>query len=283
MLIAQISDFHLKPEGMLAYDVADTATSLKRAVEHINQLNQIPDIVLVTGDLVDDGTPDSYALLTDLLSVLKPPFFIVPGNHDYKENLQMAFPEHDYLDNSIDEDGVNYICFSLENFPVRLIGLDTVTPGEHGGGFGRERLLWLKKTLEAKIEVPTIIFMHHPPFASALVHMDNEEFHGWKEFKSLISEHPQVERILCGHLHRPIFRRFAGTIVTTCPAIGMQLNLDLREEAPSTFILEPPSMMLHLWTKLWGEKTLLTHISVVEEVVGQYGGPHPFFNIISPK
>jgi hypothetical protein len=63
----------------------------------------------------------------------------------------------------------------------------------------------------------------------------------------------------------------------------MQLYLDLNDEAPSAFILEPSSIMLHLWTELWGEKTLLTHISVIEEVVGQYGGSHPFFNIISPK
>jgi hypothetical protein len=208
---------------------------------------------------------------------------IIPGNHDHKESLQRTFPDHTYLHHSIEEGAVNYICFTLEDFPVRLIGLDTVTPGEHGGGFGRERIEWLKKKLSLNPDVPTIIFMHHPPFASAIVHMDKEEFHGWKEFQSLISEHPQVERILCGHLHRPIFRRFAGTTATTCPAIGMQLYLDLREEAPSTFIMEPPSIMLHLWTDLWGEKTLLTHISVIEEVTGQFGGPHPFFNVISPK
>lgn len=283
MLIAQISDFHLKPEEVLAYDVADTATSLKKAVEHINRLNPLPDLVLLTGDLVDDGTPESYILLKHLLSPLKPPFLIIPGNHDHKESLQRTFPDHGYLHSSIEEGGVNYICFTFKDFPVRLIGLDTVTPGEHGGGFGPERAAWLKGILKSDSDSPTIIFMHHPPFASAIGHMDKEEFHGWKEFQSLISKHPQVERILCGHLHRTIFRRFAGTTATTCPAIGMQLYLDLREEAPSTFILEPPSIMLHLWTELWGEKTLLTHISVIEEVAGQYGGPHPFFNIISPK
>jgi len=283
MLIAQISDFHLKPEGVLAYDVADTVTPLKKAVEHINQLIPIPDLVLLTGDLVDDGTPESYRLLRHLLSPLKPPFLMIPGNHDHKESLQRAFPDHGYLHHSIEERGADYICFTLEDYPVRLIGLDTVTPGEHGGGLGHERIAWLKKILSLNPEAPTIIFMHHPPFASAIVHMDKEEFHGWKQFQSLISEHPQVERILCGHLHRPIFRRFAGTAATTCPAIGMQLYLDLREGAPSTFIMEPPAIMLHLWTERWGEKTLLTHISVIEEKAGQYGGPHPFFNVISPK
>jgi len=283
MLIAQISDFHLKPEGTLAYDVADTATPLKRAVEHINRLNPVPDLILVTGDLVDEGAPESYDFLRQLLLPLRPPFVIVPGNHDRKEGLRRTFPEHDYLHRCLEERGQQYICFTLENFPLRMIGLDTVTPGEHGGGFGSKRRAWLHRTLSARSEIPTLIFMHHPPFASAIGHMDKEEFRGWKEFQTLISKHPQVERILCGHLHRPVFRRFAGTVASVCPAIGMQLCLDLREEAPSTFILEPPSFMLHLWTELWGEKTLLTHISVIEERPGQYSGPHPFFGVVSPK
>jgi 3',5'-cyclic-AMP phosphodiesterase len=283
MLIAQISDFHLKPEGTLAYGVADTAALLKRAVEHINRLTPLPDLILVTGDLVDEGASESYICLSRILSGLQPPFVIIPGNHDHKESLRKAFPEHDYLHRCLEERGEDYICFALENFPLRLIGIDTVTPGEHGGGFGPKRRAWLTKSLAARPEIPTLIFMHHPPFASGIGHMDEEVFRGWKEFQTLISKHPQVERILCGHLHRPIFRRFGGTIASTCPAVGMQLCLDLRKEAPSTFIMEPPSIMLHLWTKLWGEKTLLTHISVIEERPGQYSGPHPFFGVVSPK
>jgi 3',5'-cyclic-AMP phosphodiesterase len=283
MLIAQISDFHLKPEGSLAYDVADTATPLKKAVYHINRLIPLPGLVLITGDLVDEGAQESYDFLRRLLSPLQPPFVIVPGNHDHKESLQKTFPGHGYLLPCVEEEGKKYICFTLESFPVRLIGLDTVTPGEHGGGLGSERMAWLEKTLKMRPEAPTLIFMHHPPFASAIGHMDKEEFRGWEGFQSLISKHPQVERILCGHLHRPVFRRFAGTMASACPAIGMQLCLDLREEAPSTFIMEPPSVMLHLWTNLWGEKTLLTHISIIEDHPGQYGGPHPFFGVVSPR
>jgi len=283
MLIAQISDFHLRPEGLLAYDVADTATPLKRTVETINRLNPNPDLVLVTGDLVDEGDLESYRFLRRLLSPMRFPQVLIPGNHDHKETLRKVFPEHEYLHHFIEEEGIQYLCFTLENFPLRLIGLDTVTPGEHGGGFGAKRRAWLQRTLSARSEAPTLIFMHHPPFASAIGHMDREEFREYEEFQSLISKHPQVERILCGHLHRSVFRRFAGTIATACPAIGMQLCLDLRKEAPSAFVMEPPGFMLHLWTELWGEKTLLTHTSVVEERPGQYSGPHPFFGVVSPK
>jgi hypothetical protein len=62
----------------------------------------------------------------------------------------------------------------------------------------------------------------------------------------------------------------------------MQLVLDLREEAPSRFILEPPSIMLHFYTDLWGDRALLTHISIIEDSPDQYGGSHPFFGVVSP-
>jgi 3',5'-cyclic-AMP phosphodiesterase len=128
-----------------------------------------------------------------------------------------------------------------------------------------------------------VIFMHHPPFATGIGHMDGELFAGREEFARIIASHPNVERVLCGHIHRPVFRRFAGTVAAVCPGIGMQLVLDLRQEAPSAFVLEPPAMLLHLWNDLWDEPSLLTHISIIETQPGQYGGPHPFFGVVSPK
>ena len=283
MLIAQISDFHLKPEGVLAYDAADTATPLRHAVAHINALNPRPDLVLVTGDLVDEGASKSYTVVSKLLSLLEPPVYIVPGNHDQKTELRSAFPDHAYLKPTVEEAGRHYICFTLEDFPLRIIGLDTVTPGDHGGGLGPARLSWLDKTLADRPDAPTVIFMHHPPFASGIGHMDMELFTGREALVGIIAANPNVERVLCGHIHRTIFRRFAGTVASTCPGIGMQLVLDLRQEAPSAFVLEPPSVMLHLWTDLWDEPNLLTHVSIIENQPGEYGGPHPFFDVVSPK
>lgn len=283
MLIAQISDFHLKPRGILAYGVADTAARLQRAVGHINRLDPLPDLVLITGDLADEGARGAYEVLKELLAPLKPPFFMVPGNHDHKPSLFKAFKSHAYLRGGVEEKGAACICYTVEDFPVRLVGLDTVTPGEHGGGLGPDRLSWLEKVLSEKPDTPTVVFMHHPPFASAIGHMDKEIFEGRHALSRVIAKHRQVERMLCGHIHRPIFRGFAGTGATVCPGIGMQLVLDLREDAPSAFIMEPPAIMLHFWTDLWDEKTLLTHISVVEDFPGQNGEPHPFFDVVSPR
>jgi 3',5'-cyclic AMP phosphodiesterase CpdA len=70
VLIAQITDTHIRPEGSLAYGHVDTSAFLARAVDHILHLDPRPDVVLGTGDLVDGGTPAEYARLRHLLSPL---------------------------------------------------------------------------------------------------------------------------------------------------------------------------------------------------------------------
>src|SRR3546814_14606452 len=56
-----------------------------------------PDIVVVSGDLVDFGRPDEYAALHPELARLHMPCYLVPGNHDNREHLRAAFADHRYL------------------------------------------------------------------------------------------------------------------------------------------------------------------------------------------
>ncbi len=283
MLIAQISDFHLKPGGGLAYGVADTAGALERVVSHINRLPQQPDVILITGDIADGGAPESYFLAGELLGGLKAPMLIVPGNHDQKVSLLAAFPEHRYLSQWVHGNCGDYMCYCIEEFAIRLIGIDTVTPGCHGGGLGPNRLNWLDRKLRERPDDPTLIFMHHPPFPSAIGHMDKEPFEYREAFKILVSRNPQIERITCGHIHRAISRRFAGTLATVCPGVGMQLDLNLKPDAPSGFVLEPPALLLHILDNAWNdEPAILSYVSTVGDSPGHYGEFHPFFDVVSP-
>lgn len=278
MLVLQISDLHLKADGKPAYAVADTASALQRTVNHINRMNPPPDVIIATGDIVDDGEPESYKAVRKLLLQLKSPLFLLPGNHDHKENLVSAFPEHEYLSERVDGRTCGFICYTVENYPVRLVALDTSDPGEHGGGVCQARLSWLDATLARKPAVPTLLFMHHPPFDSGIGHMDHEKFRGRDQLEELVRRHPQVERVLCGHIHRSISRRFGGTVANVCPGIGMQLVLDLSRDAPSCFVMEPSAVLVHYWH----EQALLTHLSVVDDPPGQFGPDYPFFDVVSP-
>src|SRR3954468_21474648 len=91
MIIAHISDPHVVVPGALLYGRVDTADFLKRAVADLNRLDPPPDIVVITGDLVDKGEPEEYDRLRALLAPLAMPIFVIPGNHDGREALRAAF------------------------------------------------------------------------------------------------------------------------------------------------------------------------------------------------
>ena len=82
MSIAQITDMHIRPEGVLAYGRLDTAPYLARAVEHLLALRPRPDLVLATGDLVDGGSPEEYRRLREFAGAAAMPVYLIPGNHD---------------------------------------------------------------------------------------------------------------------------------------------------------------------------------------------------------
>ena len=87
-----------------------------------------------------------------------------------------------------------------------------------------ERLGWLDTALAAQLDRPTVILMHHPPFATGITYMDNFGLDNAARLAEIVVRHPQIERILCGHLHRTIERRFAGTVAGTAPSTAEVLR-----------------------------------------------------------
>ncbi len=236
MIIAQISDLHVREEGHLAYRRVDTALFLARCVEH----------------------------LARLLRPVPAPVYVIPGNHDDRAALVGALADHAYLPRA------GFLQYVVDDFPVRLIGLDTLVPGEGGGRLCEARLAWLAARLDEAPRRPAVIFMHHPPFPTGIEHMDRIGLRGAEAMADLVRRHPQVEAVLCGHLHRPIHVRWAGTVATTAPSPAHQVALDLRPDGPSAFVMEPPGYLVHQWREGLG---LVTHVAYV----GEFGGPYPFY------
>jgi 3',5'-cyclic-AMP phosphodiesterase len=275
MLIAQISDSHIVARGKLfrcpaqgaapdaerVYYEFDTGPYLARAVAALNALMPRPDIVVFTGDLVDHGDPDEYARLRDLLAPLAMPAFVIPGNHDAREPLRDAFHGDGYLP------AEGYLQYTVEEFPLRLVALDTLVPGQHHGTLCAERLQWLERTLAAQPERSTLILLHHPPFATGITYMDNYGLESAGVLGEIVARHPQVERILCGHLHRAIDIRFAGTVAGTAPSTAHQIRINLVPDARLSFNFEPPGYQLHLWR----DGALVSHTAVF----GDWPAPEP--------
>jgi Icc protein len=264
MLLAQISDSHVVAKGKRLFGSIDTPSFLARAVAHLNGLEPRPDFVWITGDLVDQGSAAEYAHLRELLGPLQIRWALMPGNHDDRATLRQSFADQPYLPK-----GGEFLHYAVEDLALRLLALDTLIPGESGGRLCQTRLDWLSDRLEEHPERPTIIAMHHPPFLTGLTEMDTINCDNSAALGAIVVEHPQIERIICGHVHRPMVIRWNGTVVTTAPATAHQVTLDLKEGSPTSWIMEPPACHLHDWREDAG---LVTHLSYI----GDYGAPTPY-------
>jgi len=264
MLIAQITDTHVRPRGKIAYGRVPTNAMLEQAVACIARLDPRPDVVLATGDLTDCGLVEEYEALRDILAPLAMPVLLVPGNHDRRDNLRRVFGHWPYLSNL---DG--FIQYVVDDFPVRLVALDSVVPGEGWGSVCAARRQWLADRLAEAPGRPTVIFMHHPPFRTGIGHMDDIHCRDGALLRPIVAAHPNVERVLCGHHHRPIQIRWAGTIGSVGPSTAHQVTLDLRPDDKGSFTMEPPAFQLHAW--LAGDG-LVSHTMPI----GNFGGPYPF-------
>lgn len=264
-LIAQITDTHVREPGRLAYGRLDTAPYLAAAVAHVGRLPQKPDAVVLTGDLTDFGREREYEHLAALLKPLTMPFYLLPGNHDDCYNLRRAFPTHTYLG-----DG-EFIQYSVTIGSMRILALDSTDRGQSSGRLCPSRLAWLSRELDKDTVTPTVIAVHHPPFTTLIGHMDLIGLlDGALEFEAIVSRYRNVHRIICGHLHRTIYTTFAHTLASTAPSPAHQVCLDLAQDAPSEWNLEPPGFHLHAWEQ--GSRRLLTHVVPV----GEFAGPFPF-------
>jgi 3',5'-cyclic AMP phosphodiesterase CpdA len=265
--LVQLSDPHIKLPGARAYGRVDTAQFLRQAVQAVLRLKQPPHAVVVTGDLTDFGRADEYAHLRELLQPIGCPLYLLPGNHDEREGLRAAFPEHGYLRNE-----TPFIQYAVDLGGLRLVAVDTVVPYASHGEVCAERIDQLAHLLAQDTATPTIVAMHHPPFRTLIGHMDDIGLRNPAALEAVVARHPQVRRVICGHLHRPIQALWANTLAMTAPSTAHQVCLDLADDAPSAFTMEPPGFLVHAWTDT-GD--VVSHVVPVGPA-GPFEGPFPF-------
>src|SRR3989442_6106652 len=193
MLMAKPPDSQISPQGAPPPRGGDAAPSLPRAGGPPPRLRPRPDVVLATGDLVDAGTAEEYRRLHGLLAPLPMPVYLIPGNHDNRDALAAAFADHAYLPR-----GGRFMQYVVEEYPVRLVALDTLVPGHVGGLLCDERLGWPAARLDEARQRPTVRFMHHPPFVTGIAPMDPCGPANASEFAAVGPRHPPAQRVGCG-------------------------------------------------------------------------------------
>ncbi|MDP9095919.1 MAG: phosphodiesterase [Pseudomonadota bacterium] len=263
--IAQLTDLHVRPEGVPAYRVAETNMLTERALCRVAAEHPAVDAVIITGDLTDCGLPAEYDLLAAMLRrTLSMPVYLIPGNHDRREVLL----QHLLGTRSM---AGGFVQYAVDDLPVRLVMLDTVVPGAGHGALCQQRLDWLDRTLAERADQPTLIGMHHPPFQCGIAHMDGIALHDPAGFVAVIARHRQVHRIVCGHHHRPVVAPVAHAIASIAPSVAHQVQFDLSDDGPAAFVMEPSAFDIHLWDE---RTSFVSHTALVEA----FPGPYPFLS-----
>jgi Icc protein len=263
VLLAQISDLHLRPRGLSALGRVETNTLARRAVDALLALAPRPDAVIVTGDIAERGDPREYEMAREILGGLPMPVYLIPGNHDDPAEMAAAFADRPW----IKEGPGGAIQFAVDVGPVRLVCLDTHVPAAGHGRLGPERLAWAEAALAAAPERPTILALHHPPGATGITGMDAIMLRDGEALAAIVRRHRQVGRVIAGHVHRPIVASYGGTVLVTAPSVAHQVALALDTAAAATFTMEPPAFLLHRWS---ADAGFVTHTAYVERFPGPY-------------
>lgn len=244
LLIAQITDCHI------GFDPSDPdEDNVRRLRAVLNQLASgpdLPDLVLLTGDLTARGHADDYARLAGVLAEYNLPVRLMIGNHDQRGAMLTAFPDMPV--------GNGFMQFVTALPGFRVIALDTVEAGRHAGAFCDARAAWLSAHLDADPHTPVLIAMHHPPIVSGIDWLDGGDDEPWiARFATTIAGRPQVRAIVTGHLHRTIFTTVAGVPLSVCPSCAPAVSLDLRAidagypDGRAMVADEPAGYALHRW------------------------------------
>ncbi len=252
MLIAQVTDIHLgfEPDNPAEFN----RKRLDQVLKQLRTMTPRPDFLLATGDLTEFGDSDSYRRLTKAFEQIDFPVLPMVGNHDVRAAFAQWFPEFPLID--------GFVQYAIDAGPLRLVMIDTLQEGRHGGAFCEVRAAWLTARLDEDPTRPTVIVMHHPPVEVGIEWMNTHAEEDWvQRFRACVAGRTNIVAIICGHLHRPITTLWAGTTVAICPATAPQVALDMSPIDPETpdnrpmIIADPPAFALH-W---WNGRELITH------------------------
>ncbi|GAA2641510.1 phosphodiesterase [Dactylosporangium fulvum] len=228
-LIAHLSDPHITT-GPLA---AEPAAGLYRALTRVLALEPRPDCVVITGDLADRGEVGEYAAFRQILDHYPIPVHLAAGNHDRREPLLTTL-------------GLSATTHVADHPGFSVVVLDSLAPElADGGRLGAEQLDWLDRTLAERSGVPVFVGLHHPPVRVGIPGMDEIRLVDGDALAGVVARHPNVVRVLAGHLHRVVTAGFAGTTLTVAPSTYRQVDLGMREGRPVGFVDEPAGFLLH--------------------------------------
>ncbi|MFG2443234.1 metallophosphoesterase [Nocardia fluminea] len=220
LTIVQITDTHLRPEGELLHGV-DTAANLTAVLDRLREFGQHVDVLIFSGDLSDNGSPEAYrrlrAAVEPVAAELGAEIVYAMGNHDERTAFGIELLGRDTVNPDLPHDQ----CVEIAG--VRIIVLDSTTPFQHDGKLEPEQLAWLADELRTPAPHGTVLVVHHPPLRSPLATLDFLRLKDAEQLAEVVAG-TDVRMILCGHNHLTGASALAGIPVWIGPATAYRLD-----------------------------------------------------------
>ncbi|MFE0548075.1 metallophosphoesterase [Streptomyces pilosus] len=215
LVLAHISDLHL--------DGTRRATERARRVrDRLWELPELPDALLVTGDIADHGTEAEYEEAARLLGLRDGgapfPVLTCPGNHDSRAPYREALLGRPAADGPVNSAHV------LDGGAVLMC--DSSIPGRDEGELDAETLAWIESTLDGLDGgLPVLLAFHHPPVPLHHPLPDSYPLRGAERLAGLLARRPRIAGLITGHAHTPAATTFAGRPVLVGPGVTWTLRL----------------------------------------------------------
>ncbi len=189
-VLIQITDLHIFTNPDDEFDGVNTANSLKEVLRSVEEEFPEFDLMIVTGDLVQDREQKAYENMLKLMgSVTTAPVYYLPGNHDDPE--LMEFLLRDQFKPQIDELD-NWVIFCLNSYKA----------GTHGGFLKQRELAWLKDALSHSKDRHALICLHHHPVSIGSPWMDSMMLENPEDFFNVVDQFSHIKGIVWGHIHQ---------------------------------------------------------------------------------
>lgn len=197
--LVQVSDCHVSAEPDADYRGLNALHGLSGLLPAVRDFH--PDLLLLTGDVSEDGSPASYARVAAMLAPFGLPLLALPGNHDVPDVMMRYFPRGPWS-------GPHFV----DSGAWLIVLLDSTEPGAIDGAFTRAGLEWLVHGLRRSPARQVLLALHHQPVPVASPWIDKYALRDPGPFLDVLERDGRVRCVTWGHVHQD-FRAQRGEMI----------------------------------------------------------------------
>ncbi|MEM8435032.1 3',5'-cyclic-AMP phosphodiesterase [Morganella morganii] len=231
--ILQITDTHLFAGETDTLLGINTLHSYHAVLDAIVKQQLPADLIVATGDLVQDQSTRAYQRFTDGIARLPAPCVWLPGNHDYQPSMAQELAAA----------GISPSKQVLLGDQWQILLLDSQVQSVPHGELSDDQLIWLDNCLAQQPDRHTVVMLHHHPLASGCTWLDQHSLRNSHMLAEVLTRYQNIEGILCRHIHQDLDVMWNGIRMLATPSTCVQFkphctNFTLDTAAPGWRYLE---------------------------------------------